>query len=312
MARSKWTVMLIPHDNESVRSFHVSGSAVRAILSGLTVTFLLVGLVMTGFVVKQGQHLRAQHLERENELLAAEVTGIRSEMETLQASIEDLSARDARFRSIAGLPEIDADVQRVGIGGPGGATLDTDEIYQTNPALGEQIFAASYDLETMMRRANLLRTSMDEALGTLERNTKRLEATPSILPSDGHLSSLFTKDRRHPVLKITRPHQGIDIAAPVGEPIMAPAKARVIFAGMKQGGYGNTVELDHGYGYVTRFAHASRLHVRVGQTVERGEMIAEVGATGLVTGPHLHYEVEVNGSAVDPLNFVITDAVIPD
>ena len=72
-----------------------------------------------------------------------------------------------------------------------------------------------------------------------------------------------------------------------------------------------TVEIDHGYGYVTRFAHASRLTVRVGQTVERGQTIAEVGATGLVTGPHLHYEVEVNGKAVDPLNFIITDA-IPD
>lgn len=303
--------MLIPHDNESVKSFHVSSSSVRAILSGLTLTILLVVTVTTGFFFKQGPSLRTQHLERENGLLAAEVTGIRSEMEALHASIEELAARDARYRSIAGLPEIDEDVRRVGIGGPGGLSREDSPVYQANPELGEQVFAASYDLETLMRRANLLHTSMDEALGTLERNTQRLAATPSISPSTGHLSSLFTRDRRHPVLKITRPHQGIDIAAPVGEPILAPAKGKVIFAGMKAGGYGNAVEIDHGYGYVTRFAHASRIHVRVGQIVEREEMIAEVGATGLVTGPHLHYEVEVNGSAVDPLNFIITDA-IPD
>jgi murein DD-endopeptidase MepM/ murein hydrolase activator NlpD len=71
------------------------------------------------------------------------------------------------------------------------------------------------------------------------------------------------------------------------------------------------VEIDHGYGYVTRFAHCSRLLVRKGQTVERGDVIAEVGATGLVSGPHLHYEVEVDGKQVDPLNFIIADA-IPD
>lgn len=303
--------MLIPHDNESVKSFHLSSLAVRAILSGLTAIVLLIGIITTGFFVKQGASLRAQHLERENGLLAAEVTGIRAEMESLQASIEGLAARDSRYRAIAGLPEISEDVRRVGIGGPGGASRETNPVYQVDPEIGEQIFAASYDLETLRRRANLLASSMDEAIGTLERNTKRLAATPSISPSTGDLSSLFSRNRRHPILKITRPHQGIDIAAPVGEPIMAPAKGKVIFSGVKSGGYGKTVEIDHGFGYVTRFAHASALHVRVGQTVERGEMIAEVGATGLVTGPHLHYEVEVNGSAVDPLNFIITDA-IPD
>lgn len=303
--------MLIPHDDEKVKSFHLSTSYVRGILATVTVAVLLVGTVTTGFFLDQGENLRAQQLERENVLLAAEVDGMRTEMVSLQASIEELSAKDERYRSIAGLPEIDDDVRRVGIGGPGGASLESSAVYQTNPALGEQVFAASYDLETLIRRANLLRSSMDEALVTLEQNTNRLAATPSISPSTGHLSSLFSRNRRHPVLKITRPHQGVDIAAPVGEPIMAPAAGKVIFAGVKAGGYGNAVEIDHGFGYVTRFAHASRIHVRVGQKVERGEMIAEVGATGLVSGPHLHYEVEVNGSAVDPLNFIIMDA-IPD
>jgi murein DD-endopeptidase MepM/ murein hydrolase activator NlpD len=189
--------------------------------------------------------------------------------------------------------------------------LESLAISTFNPKLGEQVFAATYDLETLLRRSALLRSSMDEAIATISANTERLEATPSISPSIGHLSSLFSKERRHPVLRITRPHQGIDIAAPVGDPIAAPARGRVVFSGNRSGGYGLTVELDHGFGYVTRFAHASRLLVRVGQTVERGQTIAEVGTTGLVTGPHLHYEVEVDGAAVDPLNFIITDA-IPD
>lgn len=303
--------MLIPHDNEKVRSLHLTHSGVRAIISAVLCIVLLVGVFTTGFFVKQGQHMRAERLEKENALLAAEVTGMRSQMESLASSIDELAGKDAQYRTIAGLPPIDEAVQRVGIGGPGTKTLESMEIYGENEELGEQIFAATYDLETLVRRTTLLRTSMDEALETLEKNTERLEATPSISPSSGHLSSLFTKNRKHPVLRITRPHQGIDIAAPVGEPILAPAKGKVIYSGNKSGGYGNTVEIDHGYGYVTRFAHTSRLLVRAGETVERGQIIAEVGATGLVSGPHLHYEVEVNGKAVDPLNFIITDA-IPD
>ncbi len=311
MARSKWTLMLIPHENQRVRSIQVSSVGVRVGLSILLVLALLTGTFSIGFFVKQGHEMRAERLARENLLLAAEVEGILGEMQTLSQQIEDLTAKDEKYRTIAGLQPIDEDVRRVGIGGPGTASLESMPVYQLNAEMGERVFAASYDLETLVRRASLLRGSMDEAILTLEANTERLEATPSISPSSGHLSSLFSTNRRHPVLRITRPHNGIDIAAPVGEPILAPAKGRVIFSGNRTGGYGLTVEIDHGYGYVTRFAHASRLLVRNGETVERGQVIAEVGATGLVSGPHLHYEVEVNGRAVDPLNFIIADAV-PD
>lgn len=303
--------MLIPHENERVRSIQVSSVGVRVVLSVLLLAGLLTGTFSIGFFVKQSHELRAERLERENLLLAAEVEEIRGDMQTLSAHIEDLSAKDEKYRTIAGLQAIDQDVRRAGIGGPGTPSLESMPVYQLNADVGEKVFAASYDLETLIRRASLLRSSMDEAISTLRENTERLEATPSIAPSNGHLSSLFSRNRRHPVLRITRPHKGIDIAAPVGEPILAPAKGRVVYAGNRPGGYGLTVEIDHGYGYVTRFAHTSRLLVRTGESVERGQVIAEVGATGLVSGPHLHYEVEVNGAAVDPLNFIIADAV-PD
>ena len=303
--------MLVPHDDERVRSMEISHRGVRAALSVLLLAALFSATFVVTFLTKQDDHLRAQHLERENVLLAAEVDQIRGQVAELEASLETLSATDEKFRTIAGLPDIDEDVRRVGIGGPGTASLESAPLYRLNPDVGEKVFAASYDVATLLRRARLLSGSMDEAVTTLERHTERLEATPSIAPSTGHLSSLFTSRRKHPVLRITRPHRGIDIAAPVGEPILAPAAGVVRFAGTKSGGYGKTVEIDHGFGYKTRFAHASQLLVRAGQRVERGEVIAEVGATGLVSGPHLHYEVMVDGKQVDPLNFIISDA-IPD
>lgn len=300
--------MLIPHDNDRVRSIQVSSASVRAVLSAVLLAVLLGGSFSVGFFIKQGQHLRAERLQRENVLLAAEVDAMRGRMQNLSADLDQLSETGERYRLIAGLPpeEEGLDLQRVGSG-----LLASASLGRLDPPVGRKLFAASYDLESLMRRSDRLRSSMDEAIRTLRRNTARLEATPSIAPADGALSSPFSSSRRHPVLRISRPHKGIDIAARVGEPILAPAKGVVRFSGYRSGGYGNMVEIVHGYGYVTRFAHCSRLLVKEGQTVERGQRIAEVGATGLTTGPHLHYEVEVNGHQEDPLDFIVAD-VIPD
>ena len=300
--------MLVPHDNERVRSFQISGKDVRAIVSAVLLVAFLLGTFTVAFFVKQSQHVRAASLRRENELLAKEVDQMRDEMEQLNTSIETLSQKDEQYRVMAGLPELGADVRLAGAGGPD-VKVSEQALMHLNPRVGGKVSEAAADLETLMRRASLLRSSMDEALTALGRNRERLASTPAIAPANGHLSSLFSGSRLHPVLRISRPHKGIDIAARVGEPILAPARGRVRFSGNRGNGYGNMVEIDHGYGYVTRYAHASKLLVRNGQTVDRGDIIAEVGATGLTSGPHLHYEVEMNGRQVDPLNFIIADAL---
>lgn len=301
--------MLVPEDNQRVVSLQVTSASVRAALSLVLVLLIVFGSFTIGFFVKKSQQMRADRIERENLLLAAEVDEIRGKMEVLTESLDSLAAKDEKYRVIAGLPSIDPEVQQVGIGGPGTQRLESSVLYRLNRDAGEKVYAASYDLNTLLRRTSLLSNSMEEAIVTMEANNERLAATPSIAPSNGHLSSLFSRNRRHPVLRITRPHNGIDIAAPVGEPIHAAAAGTVVFAGWKSGGLGNTVEIDHGHGYLTRYAHASRVLVRAGQKVERGDAVAEVGATGLVSGPHLHYEVEVDGKPVDPLNFILEDAV---
>jgi murein DD-endopeptidase MepM/ murein hydrolase activator NlpD len=309
MPRSRWTLVLVPHDNERVRSFQVSAKVVRGAISAVLAVVLVLGTLSIGFFVKQGQDLQAESLRRENELLASEVDQMRGQMAQLDRSLETLSKRSDNYRAIAGLPRLSAEVKEAGIGGPAAASKGL--LARLDPRLGGKVEGASTDLGTLIRRANLLHGSMDQAIAALQRNRERLASMPSIAPSSGPLSSLFSSGRYHPVLHITRPHKGIDIAAPVGEPILAPAKGVIRFAGNRANGYGNMVEIDHGFGYVTRFAHASRLLVHDGQVVKRGQVIALVGATGMVSGPHLHYEVEVNGRQVDPLNFIIADE-IPD
>ena len=124
------------------------------------------------------------------------------------------------------------------------------------------------------------------------------------LPVIGAIASRFSRARRHPLLHVIRPHLGVDVAAPRGTRITAPAPGRVSFVGRKFG-FGLVVEIDHGKGVVTRYAHCGTALVSVGARVLRGLPIATVGTSGLSTGPHLHYEVIVNGRQVDPLRYRI-------
>jgi murein DD-endopeptidase MepM/ murein hydrolase activator NlpD len=134
------------------------------------------------------------------------------------------------------------------------------------------------------------------------------------LPVIGAIASRFSRARRHPLLHVIRPHLGIDVAARRGTQITAPAPGRVTFVGRKFG-FGLVVEIDHGNRVVTRYAHCGTALVSEGTRVQRGMPIATVGTSGLSTGPHLHYEVLVNGRQVDPLRYKIlqpaTDTVAP-
>jgi murein DD-endopeptidase MepM/ murein hydrolase activator NlpD len=130
-----------------------------------------------------------------------------------------------------------------------------------------------------------------------------LRSTPTLFPAIGHISSGYGP-RMSPYAQRIKMHEGIDIGAPVGTAIFAPADGVVTFSGAKPG-FGNFVQIDHGYGVETIFGHASSLTVRKGQKLVRGDRIATVGNTGYSTGPHVHYEVRVNGTPVDPLYYML-------
>jgi len=109
--------------------------------------------------------------------------------------------------------------------------------------------------------------------------------------------------RIHPIFKTQQAHRGVDYAAPTGTPAMTVGDGVVVFAG-RQGGYGNVIEIRHGNGHSTLYAHLSKIQVRQGQTVQKGQVIGAVGSTGWSTGPHLHFEFRVNGVHVDPQKII--------
>lgn len=130
-----------------------------------------------------------------------------------------------------------------------------------------------------------------------------LKSTPTILPTNGWITSYFGH-RISPTAGVRKMHEGLDVGANYGTAIKAPADGVVTFAG-KKAGFGLFVQIDHGYGIETIYAHSQKILAKNGQRIKRGDLIAKVGSSGASTGPHLHYEVRVNGIAVDPLYFVL-------
>lgn len=176
--------------------------------------------------------------------------------------------------------------------------------------LTRQSFALSNEYANFDYKFNIIKdviSSMElkihEIDKTLLDKESILQSTPTVLPARGWITSYFGQ-RLSPTAGYVKMHEGIDIGAPVGTNIVAPADGIVTFSGKKPG-FGNFVQIDHGYGIETLFAHAHKTVAKAGQRVARGDPVALVGNTGYSTGPHLHYEVRVNGIAVDPLYFVI-------
>ena len=311
MAHRRWTLLIVPDDQAGVRQMRVSSVLARAAFAGIAGLIVLLVFFATGFFVKESEHMRADRLAEENARLEAQLSRLDGRLETLRETMEDLTRRDEQYRLMAGLEPLDDEVHAAGIGGPGTATLEGNPLYELDPELGQKAFEASSDVETMLRRAAVLKTSWSEAVDSLSVRHALLRATPSIVPTRGYVTSGFSTSRMHPILHRARPHEGLDIVAPRGTPITASAHGVVTRAG-RNGGYGLVVEIDHGYGVKTRYAHMSAIEARVGQRVERGEQIGRVGNTGLSSAPHLHYEVLVNGVPQNPRLYILDNEVIPD
>lgn len=165
------------------------------------------------------------------------------------------------------------------------------------------VFDMKYDF--LKNKITDLENSIHEIDTFLLDRKSFLKSTPTLMPVTGWVTSYYGP-RISPISEKLRMHEGIDIGARSGSWIVAPADGVITFAGAKAG-FGNFISIDHGYGIETAYAHAKTIHVKSGQKITRGNRLAKVGNTGYSTGPHLHYEVRVNGTPVDPLFYILED-----
>jgi murein DD-endopeptidase MepM/ murein hydrolase activator NlpD len=253
-----------------------------------------VGLLLVGLTVFA---LRANFDRNDYDRLREEAVQHRQEMGQLTAKLEILrkelvvmAQNDARVRVMAKLVKPQGD----SVGGVGGPAVG-DEPVDSLATLQRQI-------DSLRREVDLHRVSQEEIQGFFNDQRSLSGARPTGWPVKGWLTSTFGV-RRDPFDGQRRMHEGLDIATRTGTPVIATAAGIVREIGTEPG-YGKLVVVDHGYGYATAYGHNSRILVKVGQRVKRGDRLAAAGNTGRSSGPHVHYEVRLNGVPVNPQKYL--------
>ena len=232
---------------------------------------------------------------------------LNKDVEQLSQILDNIEQRDDNiYRVVLGAEPIDKSVRDVGVGG---ADRYAD-IRKKNVSHSDLVIALHEKVDKVRRKLYIESKSQDEVVQLAEKKEKLYASIPAIQPvSNKNLIALASGFglRIHPVYKVKKMHNGIDFAASIGTPIYATADGTVAKVSVRFSGYGKMVEIDHGFGYRTRYAHMHDFTVRKGQQVKRGDLIGYVGNTGLSTAPHLHYEVFINDQRVDPVHYFFND-----
>ena len=274
--------------------------------SSVFASVLFCSFAIFGIAYKYFPTPKEKSLERENQQMVYHFSNLKSDFGIIAEDLNQLQRKDAEVhRMIFGLDPIDESVWDGGIGGHNKYSM------LENFNTGEMISESLEDVDKLKRKIELQRESLDMLFEMAQEKEAKLASIPSIKPvvetklkrKIKHLSGYGI--RLHPVHKVKKFHKGIDFTAPTGTAIQATGNGKVIRVEKKKRGYGHNVVIDHGYGYTTLYAHMKTILVKKGEKVTKGQKIGEIGSTGTSTAPHLHYEVRINGKAVNPIDYCL-------
>ncbi len=290
-AHNSYTIVILPQPTAKGYQFCIAKRTAKQLggaLIGAAAMLLLLGL---HYVVMLGKSQELQTLKSQSTVQQQELTRYGALVTDLQGQLDRLREFDIKLRVMTNLNP-PPDTGEPGVGGTEAAVSASE--------IGTDMEAS---LVTLQAEAARQQASFNELTEALRGRMAQWASTPSIRPVRGWLSSGFGK-RQSPFTGTIVTHKGIDLATYMGTPVVSPADGRVESIG-HDSSLGNLVVVNHGYGLKTLYGHLSKSYVRPGQRVRRGDVIAAVGNTGLSTGSHLHYEIHVNGQAVDPLRYII-------
>jgi len=296
-----FTIMVVPGPNSRVRMARISKSSIRTALYSLLGVIVFSLYLVYEYNDVKDKVWELQSMREELMQQKTEVQGFALNLLDYKRQMFLLRDLDTKLRRVVSLGPRDKAQQLLGIGGP-------DELgLQNLTAIGEKKQAEalkemSAELSQLKGAASRQEASLQVLIEYFEDKRSLFASTPSIWPVRGWVTSRFGS-RISPFSGISNLHEGIDVAAQTGTPVVASADGVVIKAAFETG-YGNMVEISHGYGIKTIYAHNSRINVKAGQRVRRGDVIAYAGDSGSSTGPHLHYEVRVNNLPVNPAKYL--------
>jgi murein DD-endopeptidase MepM/ murein hydrolase activator NlpD len=306
LGNKTFTVIVVPDNSAEVRRFRVRRNLLTQLVAvaGALAALFLIGTIHYVKVSRDASENR--YLREENLTLQTQLKTIRERIDHIGTTLDRVERFDQKLRAITLL----SDPQRNLAMGPtetepGTRVPSSGENQFARLTTSENPVALNSRLDRLSAEATRQEQSLQELQSYFQNQKARLASTPSIWPARGWVTSDFGH-RLDPYTADRVMHQGLDIAAPHGKEVLSPSDGTVVFAGL-EGGYGNVLVIDHGYGVKTRYGHLAQIDVKPGQRVIRGQKVGTVGNTGRSTGPHLHYEVRVNGVSENPRKFILED-----
>ncbi|MEE8607250.1 MAG: M23 family metallopeptidase [Nitrospiraceae bacterium] len=297
MPRRSYTLMVLSSQATRARQFRVTQLWLRIARVGGILVLIAVPYMLYHFVTIKTEVRQLRRIVQEQEVLVGKVQTMHQEMGRMRTL-------DNQIRRLAGLESASATESTMAMGG---GTLEIEQVLtaEEQAARLQLISQLFEDVERLEREVALRAESFEALTAYLTEQKDRLAATPSIWPAKGYVSSKFGP-RISPFTGRRQRHTGIDIAAARGTPVLAPADGVVTYSG-KLAGYGRAIVVDHGFGIKTFYGHNHQNKVKKGQRVARGQVIAAVGSSGYSTGSHLHYEVLVKDTPVNPLKYIVDE-----
>jgi len=302
MARKKYY-----YDTETCRFEPVKVSKVDVALNltGLLFASVAIGIGLVFSYQTLFPTEKEVALKEENKQLLEKYELLDKELSSISSMLGELQHRDDNiYRVIFEAEPIAKEVRRGGSGGTRGSQLFQSLLNQ-DLAREDVILGSLSKIEQLKKQMFVQTKSYDKIIALCKDKEAMSKAIPAIQPLPKRKNISFASGfgmRMHPIYKTMKMHTGVDISAPTGTPIYAAGDGKVIKAEWGNG-YGNEVEIDHGFGYITKYAHMSAFSVKQGQKVKRGQEIGKVGSTGTSVSPHLHYEVIHNGEKVNPVHY---------
>ncbi len=293
--------------NPDTLSFDKIERNVRSLLKkvlGYLSTGIVSGIIFFFVFLQFFETPVTKRLKRENLQLLSQYNLMNKDIEKISKALEDIQMRDDNiYRVIFEANPIPSTVRMAGFGGANRYTklesMDNSEL----------IVSVAKKLDVLSKQVYVQSKSYDDVVRMALGKEKMLASIPAIMPvsnKDLKRTASGWGMRMHPIYRIPRFHYGMDFTAPTGTDVVATGNGIVKEVG-RDGGYGNIVLIDHGYGYETLYGHLLKSNVKVGQQINRGDVIGFIGSSGASVGPHLHYEVMKNGQKVNPQNYYFQD-----
>jgi len=296
MNRNHISFIIVPHSRGKQRNITLTRKRFHQIVGVGAVCALALLIFIVHYLMINGSHRAYKRLKDESAQQTETISQYEETIKKLQASIENFESYAHKLNIMAGLKSTEV-LREVGVG-------DSSEGRQFAPELQEAV--PSVDLQNLGQKADQLEKNLDHLMHFFENQSLRLACTPSIMPTKGYLSSGY-KMRNDPFTGKRQMHWGIDIATPHGNPVVATADGVVIAVKTEKIG-GRTVKISHpNTGFTTVYCHLSKFNVKSGQKIKRGDVIGYVGSTGKAKGPHVHYEILLNGKNVNPYNYLLEE-----